>query len=902
MPSSQKSAVEQYRRLHKAWQDLFQAIGNPALILTPDLVVIAANQAALTTTKLTETALLGKKCFELFHHPGTTVLSGGCPMEIQLRAGKRQTVTTEMEALGSVYSVSCTPIFDEEDKLDKIIHIATDITRFKKAEYTLQKSKSLLTESQRLAHIGSWELNLATNRLVWSDEVYRIFEIDPRRFGATYEAYLQSVHPDDREAVSKAFADALRDRSPLSITHRLVTADGRIKSIHARGTAYYGRETRPIRAFGTLQDITERVQTEQARRESEAKLRLLLADAPEAMVLADASTGIIQEANHAAELLLQRPASAIAGHHLAELQPPGMAVEAAQEFARHAAGEIPCVETAVLRPDGTEVPVEVVVRSAAVGDRGLVLGIIRDRTERKRTGEELRQSREFMQNVLDAVDTGYVVIDQENRILSANNAYAKLAGLPASEIIGNRCLGDGKTGENAFALCEHCGVRSTLASGKPVASVHQHQHVDGRTIDVETRTYPLKDDSGMVSSVILTITDITERFRMDEKARSAQKLESVGILAGGIAHDFNNLLAGILGSVSLARMTAEPGSKTDSLLQTAEDACHHATELSHRLLTFAKGGDPLKRTTTIRQILRDAVMLALSGSNVSLKVSFADNLAAVDVDENQMRQVFNNVSINAKEAMPEGGTLMVSARNVELAARQRPGLAAGHYVRIEFHDTGTGIPPEIIGRIFDPYFTTKGLSARKGQGLGLTICHSIVQKHGGSIDVDSVVGQGTTLTIHLPIAQKAVPPPVPRTARAQALRPASRKRVMVMDDDDTIRLILPEMLEHLGFEVTAVPDSASAVAAYQAAKQAGTPYALTVLDLTIPGGKGGMETLAELRQFDPEVVAVISTGYADDPIVTNFSEHGFAGSIAKPYSMERLAEMVRTVLFPSPGR
>jgi nitrogen-specific signal transduction histidine kinase/CheY-like chemotaxis protein len=421
-------------------------------------------------------------------------------------------------------------------------------------------------------------------------------------------------------------------------------------------------------------------------------------------------------------------------------------------------------------------------------------------------------------------------------------------------------------------------------------------------MDVETRSYPLRDASGRIVSVIVTITDITDRFRTDEQVRNAQKLESVGILAGGIAHDFNNLLAGILGSVSLARMTVAPGSKTDSLLQTAEEACSHATELSHRLLTFAKGGSPHKKVTTIREILRDAVMLALSGSNVSLKVSFADKLMPVDVDENQMRQVFNNLAINAKEAMPHGGTLIVNARNVELAERQRPGLAAGHFVRIDFHDTGSGIPPENIGRIFDPYFTTKALSARKGQGLGLTICHSIIQKHGGSIDAESVPGQGTTFTIHLPTAKKAAPPPAPRPAGARVLRPASRKRVMIMDDDETIRLILPEMLEHLGFDVTAVPDSTSALSAYRTAKEAGSPYALTILDLTIPGGKGGMETLSELKHVDPDVVAVISTGYADDPIVTNFAEHGFAGAIAKPYSMDRLSEMLGTILRAAPDR
>jgi PAS domain S-box-containing protein len=895
--SSQESPVEQYQKLHKAWQDLFNAIGDPALVLTPDLVIIAANPAALTATNLSETDILGKKCFEVFHRPGTTSPPAGCPLETHLRAGKLQTATAEMEASGRAYWVSCTPILDEEGKLDKVIHIATDITRFKKTEYALQKSKSLLNESQRIAGIGSWELSIATNRLAWSDEMYRIFEIDPRRFGATQEAYLHAVHPEDRLQVQHAHADSLANRSPFEVTYRLPMTDGRVKFVRMRGTTSYGREGKPLRSFGTVQDITERVQGEQHLHDSEAKFRALL-EAPDAMVIADAATGVIREANHAAELLLQQPASAIIGRHLTDMQPPDRAEQTEHDFPHNTPAEGSWRATSILRADGTALPVEVLVRSVAVDNRPLLLGIFRDVSDRKRAEDALRQTREFMQNVLDAVDTGYVIINPDLRIVSANNAYAKLAGLPLADLVGKHCLesGNGRDG----ALCEQCGVRSTLESGQPAASVHQHRHLRGKAMDVETRSYPLRDAAGKVVSVIVTVADITDRFRLDEQVRNAQKLESVGILAGGIAHDFNNLLAGILGSVSLARMTVIPGSKTDSLLQTAEEACSHATELSHRLLTFAKGGSPHKKVTTIREVLRDAVMLALSGSNVSLKVSFADNLLPVDVDENQMRQVFNNLAINAKEAMPHGGTLMVSARNMQLADRQRPGLSAGHFVRIDFRDTGSGIPPENIGRIFDPYFTTKALGARKGQGLGLTICHSIVQKHGGSIDAESVQGQGTTFTIHLPIAQKAAPPPAPRPAGARVLRPASRKRVMIMDDDETIRLILPEMLEHLGFEVTAVPDSASAVTAFRTAKETGSPYAIVILDLTIPGGKGGVDTLAELKRLDPEIVAVISTGYADDPIVTNFAENGFTGAIAKPYSMDRLSEMLASVLRTAP--
>jgi signal transduction histidine kinase len=384
------------------------------------------------------------------------------------------------------------------------------------------------------------------------------------------------------------------------------------------------------------------------------------------------------------------------------------------------------------------------------------------------------------------------------------------------------------------------------------------------------------------------LEQMAERQRMEDELLKARKIKSVGVLAAGIAHDFNNFLTGILGYVSLAKVVAQTDAKVVAYLTAAEQACQRATALTQQLLTFAKGGAPVRHTVSLVELLKECVGFVLRGANVRGDIQITADLWPVDVDAGQINQVVHNVVLNAMQAMPGGGTVQVRAENVVLAAGVPFPLPEGQYVKITVQDSGCGIPEEVLANIFDPYFTTKP----EGSGLGLTTAYAIVIKHEGYITIASEVGVGTTVVIYLPASQKAM---VSAQPHSPVLLSGSG-RILVMDDEEMIRNVLRELLESLGCTVECVQDGTEAVAAYQRAQAAGQPFAVVILDYTIPGSIGGLETLARLRAIDPQVTALISSGYANNPVMADWAYYGFSGVVAKPYTIAQLQEALHNVL------
>jgi len=384
------------------------------------------------------------------------------------------------------------------------------------------------------------------------------------------------------------------------------------------------------------------------------------------------------------------------------------------------------------------------------------------------------------------------------------------------------------------------------------------------------------------------LEQIAERQRMEEELLKARKIKSVGVLAAGIAHDFNNLLAGILGYVSLAKVVAQTDATMVAYLTEAEQACQRATALTQQLLTFAKGGAPVRYTVSIVELLKECVGFVLRGANMRGDIQIAADLWPVDVDAGQINQVIHNVVLNAMQAMPDGGTVQVRAENVVLAAGVPFTLPEGHYVKITVQDPGCGIPKEVLSNIFDPYFTTKA----EGSGLGLTTAYAIVIKHEGYITIASEVGVGTTVVIYLPASQKATV-----SAPTHPSIPLSGSgRILVVDDEEMVRNLLRQLLERLGYTVECVEDGTEAVGAYQRAQAAGQPFAVVILDYASPGGMGGLETLTRLRVIDPQVTALISSGYANNPVMADWAHYGFSGVVAKPYTIAQLQEALHNVL------
>lgn len=399
----------------------------------------------------------------------------------------------------------------------------------------------------------------------------------------------------------------------------------------------------------------------------------------------------------------------------------------------------------------------------------------------------------------------------------------------------------------------------------------------------------LTSENGQVTSLCGLMVDITKSKKMEEELLKAQKLESIGLLAGGIAHDFNNILMAIWGNISLARMDAPPDSRIFERLTAAEKANRQATELTQQLLTFSKGGAPIKRTASIAALIRDSAEFVLRGSNVRCELLVSDDLCPVEVDEGQISQVINNLIINADQAMPEGGVIQVRAENVILEdPSPGPPLKRGAYIRLTIADQGIGIRPEHISRIFDPYFTTK----QKGSGLGLATAYSVIKKHDGYICVDSKLGVGTTFTVYLPAAERKIPQGASREEKS----PAGRGKILVMDDEESVRDVVGQMLAYIGYEADFARDGAEAIEKYAKAKESVCPFDAVIADLTIAGGMGGKEAIRKLLEFDPNTKAIVSSGYSNNPIMAHFKEYGFSGVVAKPYEIERLGLELQRVI------
>jgi PAS domain S-box-containing protein len=377
-----------------------------------------------------------------------------------------------------------------------------------------------------------------------------------------------------------------------------------------------------------------------------------------------------------------------------------------------------------------------------------------------------------------------------------------------------------------------------------------------------------------------------ELEQANEELLRSRKLEALGVLAGGIAHDFNNFLTVIQGNIGLAKMRQRDGAPLEDLLDQTDRACERAAALATQLLTFARGGEPVRRTISVARLLCEAAQLARAGAPVSIVEHIAPDLWTADLDASQMSNAVHNLLLNARQAMPGGGIIEIDATNAVIEAAS-PSLAPGRYVKIEIHDTGVGIPSDILPRIFDPYFTTK----KSGSGLGLATAYSVVSKHGGHLAVRSIPGVGTTFSVYLPASDMEEAP-----GQSPRLAVKGRGRVLVMDDDREIRDLLARVLKIQGFEAECVRDGAEAIAAYESAQQSERRFDAVLLDLTIPGGMGGLEAAGRLRELDPEVKLIASTGYSDAAVMSEFSRHGFDERLPKPWTPAQVAAVLARVL------
>ena len=508
-----------------------------------------------------------------------------------------------------------------------------------------------------------------------------------------------------------------------------------------------------------------------------------------------------------------------------------------------------------------------------------------DITQRKKDEEKIKESEERYRDLFENASDLIQIVGPDGHIDYVNRAWRETLGYNEYEI--NKLT--------VFDLIHPEYINHCLDLFKKVVQGEQVDKFettfvakDGREILLEGTT-SCKFEDGKPVSTRGIFRDITENRRMEKELYKTQKLESVGILAGGIAHDFNNLLAAILGNISLAEMEVQPDSTISQRLSNATNACSRAKDLTQQLLTFAKGGVPIIKTTSIGDLIRDCVGFTLRGSNVKCDCLLPDDLWPVEADVGQISQVLQNLLINGAQAMLEGGIIRVRSENITLTTNELS-LQQGRYVKITVSDHGPGIAPEHLKNIFDPYFTTKEM----GSGLGLAISFSIIHKHGGLITVDSEQGKGSSFFIYLPASENVHSVNDEESASAPAT--LNTCKVLFMDDEEIVREMASKMLTILGHDVYCVEDGKEALKEFREALNSGTPFDLVIMDLTIPGGMGGREAVQKVLQIDPQARVIVSSGYSTDPVMARYSDYGFCGMTTKPYSFDELKKTVADAL------
>jgi len=497
---------------------------------------------------------------------------------------------------------------------------------------------------------------------------------------------------------------------------------------------------------------------------------------------------------------------------------------------------------------------------------------------------ELRKREEAFRLAFENAVDAIIWADAETgQILNCNKAAEALLEKPREEIIGQH-----QTDLHPPDLAEHYAeffkghVRKKRVYDDEASIITKSGKIKPVHI---TASVTRVGEKSIIQGIF---HDVTERKKMQEEIQKAQKLESIGILAGGVAHDFNNLLTGILGNVTLGKMHSKPGEKVYDNLAAAEKATWRARHLTQQLLTFARGGIAVKEIVSIADLLNSAARFALSGRNSRCEFDIPDGLWPVQADQWQITQVINNLIANADEAMPEGGTITLRAENATVGPEHALPIADGEYIKISVEDQGIGIPQEHLNKVFDPYFSTK----QSASGLGLSASYSIVQKHEGHISIDSRLGQGTSVCIYLPASAEDMTEKRDLTAELSL----AGRTVLVMDDEDVVLNVAEGFLVHLGAEVTPARDGREAVELFKKAQDSGQPFDLVILDLTVPGGMGGLEAVRKMVEIKPDARVIVSSGYSNDPIMSDFARHGFQAALTKPYELTELKQAVRTVM------
>lgn len=725
---------------------------------------------------------------------------------------------------------------------------------------------------------------------LWMILGYSLNEIDP-----SFESFRDLVHPDDgsffevkqSSEQGEVAQSSYNFRTELRIRH----SEGVYRWMEVFGVKYQPSGTDQGRIYGIFHDITIRKLVEENFRESESRFNLLL----NSRSIGFFDFNILENKGYISPILKR-----MLGYRVNELEDSYEALNAliheddiqypkvAYEDKSRDARETHVRECRFYCKDGSYLWVQINGVHFRNHDGEIIrrTGFVTNIEKKKAAEIGLSEEQERLRVTLSSIKDAVIATNNEGKVVIFNQTAETWFNVKAEDVMGNPIprelfIVNPKT-RAPFPIDENLEVGDGPTDDFKFKGVIKGP--DGNEVILSRSYAPLKDENGEVIGTVLIYHDITSSERYAHEMIKSSKMESLGMLAGGIAHDFNNLLTTILGNISLVQNDFAPV----DVLEQSEHACLLAKDLTQQLLTFAKGGAPIKKVVDLQELVERSVKLSLTGSNVEASFTVGDDGLFVEADPSQMNQVIQNLSINAVQAMPDGGSYNVSLQQVDLENDSPLPLSPGKYICIELKDTGMGVPEENISKIFDPFFSTKSF----GTGLGLTTSYSIVKRHFGHVEVSSDLGYGTRFSIYIPATHKTVEKEEKQVTEVMH----GNGKILLMDDDSAIREVAKLILERLGYTVTGTTKGEDAIAVYKEAMGTEREFDVVIMDLTIPGHMGGKDAIKELLKIDPNVCGIVSSGYSTDPIMSDFESYGFSSVVEKPFRVEELSRAIQTVM------
>jgi two-component system cell cycle sensor histidine kinase/response regulator CckA len=868
--------IEDLKKSNKQKEIILNTLSELVTLQDLDHKILWANKTAHSAYKHATTkteGIEGNYCYEIWTDDNKPCEK--CPLAKASETGKIEEQEIAMLD-GRNWLIKGYPIKDKKGKVVNLLEVVRDTTEKNKLEQALKDSEQLYKTLVDTSPYAVTVTDLKAEVTYVSDRTLKMHGYDNPEEVLGKSAFM-FIAPFDHKRAQANLIKTLKTGRTRNLEYTLLRKDGSTFLGELSASLIKDSEGKPQAFVACTRDITERKENERKLKEREAFNFALFNYSPVETIVVDRSGKVIKS-----NLAKRRSGNRIPkiGNIMYRDYGSKHEIDMFKEL-------MECIKTGKNK-EFPEMKYEDKYLSISIApfSEGAII-ISEDITERVTAEKALKESEDRFRSIVETVPSLLIITNDKGENIYISPNCKDITGYSNKELerdfIWWAHKDDMEKVKETYmkAFSEHKGGRNFE---------YKAVKKDGKIWYASSSWEPIVDEKGTFEGFVLQTIDISDRKIMEEEIAKAQKLESIGILAGGIAHDFNNFLTGIIGNISLAKLKLDPKEEVYEILTESEKAAQSAKSLTHQLLTFSKGGVPIKEKANIGELIRESANFVLVGSNIKCEFEFPKDLWEVHIDKGQMNQVINNIILNANEAMPRGGKITIKAENIEIEKQGKIPLKKGKYVKVTIRDTGIGIPQDLLTKIFDPFFTTK----RKGSGLGLSTVFSIIKKHKGFVYANSESGIGASFHIYLPAEvepKEKTEPEVNKEKFAQ-----HEGLILIMDDKSFIRKAAARALQLFGFEVDGAEDGETAITLYKEAMEKGTPYNVVILDLTIPGAMGGLKTLKELRKINPKVKAIVSSGYSDDPVMSDHVRFGFNAIIKKPYEYKELAEVVKNLI------